>query len=128
MQTKHNFDYRVKYLKLYLKTKHENAAWKKETNTAAFGCIFKSREGRIIHTTSRVKKYVASPLIAEALALRWTLTTALSQGFHSICFHTHYKSFLAAISSKLPPADLSESSRISNIYLFNFYQFLLSLL
>nr|VDD20646.1 unnamed protein product [Brassica oleracea] len=105
-----------------------DASWKKETNTAAFGCIFKSREGQIIHTTSRVERYVASPLIAEAPALRWTLTTALSQGFHSICFHTYYKSLLAAISSKLPPADLSESSRISNIYLFNFYLFLLSLL
>lgn len=52
-------------------------------------------------------RHASSPLlIAEALALRWTITIALSQGYHSICFNRDCKLLLAEISSKFPPTDL----------------------
>ncbi|KAG2256955.1 hypothetical protein Bca52824_076249 [Brassica carinata] len=46
------------------------------------------------------------PLTAEALALRWTISTANSNGFSNVCFNTDCQSLLAAINSKDPPADL----------------------
>lgn len=83
-----------------------DAAWKKETNTAAYGCIFKNRGGQIIHQEARVERYVSSPLIAEALALSWTISIAFSRGYLSICFNTDWQALLAATSSMLPPAEL----------------------
>lgn len=38
-----------------------DAAWRKESNTVAFGCIFKNREGQLIHQEARVERYVSSP-------------------------------------------------------------------
>lgn len=83
-----------------------DTAWSKESNTAAFGCIFQNREGQTIHHDSRMERNVSSPLVAEALALRWTIITALSKGFLNTYFNTDCKSLVTAISSQLPPAVL----------------------
>ncbi|KAF3526428.1 hypothetical protein F2Q69_00051116 [Brassica cretica] len=97
-----------------------DAAWKKETNTAAYGCIFVNKEGHIIHQESCVERHVSSPLTAEALALRWTINKALSRGYNSICFNTDRRSLLVAISSKPPPAELFGIIQDIDFLSFNF--------
>nr|VDD51785.1 unnamed protein product [Brassica oleracea] len=47
---------------------YTDAAWKKDTNLAAFGCIFTDKRGTVISQASRVETNVPSPLISEALA------------------------------------------------------------
>ncbi|KAL0900977.1 hypothetical protein Bca101_084938 [Brassica carinata] len=81
-------------------------AWNKDSNTAAFGCIYKDNNDRIIHQATHVERHVSSPRMAEALALHWAITTALSQSFTRIWFKTDCQSLLVAILSKNPPADL----------------------
>ncbi|XP_013598789.1 PREDICTED: uncharacterized protein LOC106306651 isoform X4 [Brassica oleracea var. oleracea] len=83
-----------------------DAAWKKENNMAAFGCIFTNRQGRIHYQTTQAERNVPSPRVAEALALRWVLIAALLQGFSRICFNTDCRLLLAALTSKAPSADL----------------------
>lgn len=97
-----------------------DVAWNKETNTAAYGCIFFNKEGQIIHQESCVERHVSSPLTAEALALRWTINKALSRGYNSICFNTDCRSLLVAITSRPPPAELFGIIQDIDFLSFNF--------
>lgn len=85
---------------------YSDAAWKKESNIAAFGCIFKDKRGSTVSETSCVEKNVPSPLVAEALALRCALLTAISLDFSKICFKTDCQTLITALTSTAPPADL----------------------
>ncbi|XP_048596370.1 uncharacterized protein LOC106358899 [Brassica napus] len=97
-----------------------DVAWNKETNTAAYGCIFFNKEGQIIHQESCVERHVSSPLTAEALALRWTINKALSRGYNSICFNTDCRSLLVAITSRPPPAEFFGIIQDIDFLSFNF--------
>ncbi|KAL0898654.1 hypothetical protein Bca101_082615 [Brassica carinata] len=72
---------------------------------AGFGCIFMDNVCVTYYQVIRVERNIASPFVAEALALRWALLTAHTQEYSKICFKTDCQALLAAISSKVSPAD-----------------------
>lgn len=74
--------------------------------TWRLGCIFKNKQGIIISQASRVGRNAPSPLIAEALALRWALLTALSLDYSKIYFNTDCQSLFAALTSTTSSAGL----------------------
>ena len=65
-----------------------DAAWRHENNMAWFKCSFKNKAGGTDHQASRLEQNIASPLVAEALALRWALLTAYARVYSRICFNT----------------------------------------
>ncbi|CAG7881997.1 unnamed protein product, partial [Brassica rapa] len=84
-----------------------DAAWRKEDNTAGFGCTLVDKHGHTLHQGMHTERNVSSSLAAEALALRSAPAQhSNSNGFSNVCFNTDCQSLLAAINSKAPPADL----------------------
>lgn len=99
---------------------YSDAVWRNETNMAGFGCIFMDNAGVTDYQVTRVERNIASPLVAEALALRWALLTAHTQEYSKICFKTDCQALLAAISSEVFPADpLDHPGHRSSISIFH---------
>ncbi|KAG2307294.1 hypothetical protein Bca52824_027042 [Brassica carinata] len=61
-------------------------------------CIFMDNVCVTYYQVIRVERNIASPFVAEALALRWALLTAHTQEYSKICFKTDCQALLAAIS------------------------------
>ena len=109
---------------------YSDAAWKKESNIAAFGCIFKDKRGSTVSETSCVEKNVPSPLVAEALALRCALLTVISLDFSKICFKTDCQTLITVLTSTAPPADLygiiQDIDHLSSLFVSVSFKFLAS--
>ncbi|CAN7121846.1 unnamed protein product, partial [Brassica rapa subsp. narinosa] len=85
---------------------YSDAAWKHSSPVAGCGWSFQSPQGRILLNGSCTHLHVKSPLQAEALALREAILNAKSLGYSKICFKSDCQGLLAAINSKVPPAEL----------------------
>ncbi|KAF2601050.1 hypothetical protein F2Q68_00012169 [Brassica cretica] len=89
-----------------LNTLYTNAAWRLEDKTA--GCSWVLHNPRLEETrqgTSTVR-FVASPLMAEALAVREALLQAKALHLTNICLKSDNQVLIKALSSKQHPVEL----------------------
>lgn len=64
------------------------ASWQKETGRAGLGFVARNHNGEVLLSGARVECYAASPLEAEAKAIVWAMTHALSKNFQNVVFES----------------------------------------
>ncbi|XP_048602056.1 uncharacterized protein LOC125580850 [Brassica napus] len=87
------------------------SAWNHTTFKAGCGWIFITQQDEHLHQGTATFDYTSSALVAEALAIRSALLSALEAGFTRICIKTDCQALVAIINSKNHPKDLYGISR-----------------
>lgn len=84
---------------------NSDAAWSRDSNTTWLGWISSSG---VTHPISGTKSYlnVASPLLAEALALREDVAAAISLSANNVWFKSDLQELVKALHSRLYPMEL----------------------
>ena len=83
-----------------------DAAWQVATNRAGCGWIFLNQQKEHLLQGTSTFNHTASPLVAEALAVRSALLHAIEAGYSRICIKSDCQALVAFISSKYHPTDL----------------------
>ena len=83
-----------------------DATWKPLPNVAGFGWIFSNRTLKIRREGSAASLHVRSPLMAESLAIFYSLQQALHLGFTNLSVASDSKQLIEAINSEQPSMEL----------------------
>ncbi|XP_013624192.1 PREDICTED: uncharacterized protein LOC106330230 [Brassica oleracea var. oleracea] len=77
-----------------------DAAWKSDFNSAGLAWIFSDQSGLEIASSSSAQDHVASPCMAEAIAIRDALLHAASLNYSHICLRTDSQVIAQAINRR----------------------------
>ncbi|XP_009103820.1 uncharacterized protein LOC103829885 [Brassica rapa] len=96
-----------------------DGAWKADSVVAGSGWVFRDKHQEV-GRGGRSHHHVASPLLAEALAIRDALLHAFSLGFTSIWLRSDAQALVTAITTKRRPTELygvlSDIDSISSLF------------
>lgn len=83
-----------------------DASWRIETLTAGLGWIVEDKQSDLCIEGQARSEFVASPLMAEALALREALITVRQHGSPNVWIRSDNLELIRAINSKVFPMEL----------------------
>ena len=83
-----------------------DAAWNKQSNKAGLDWIFTDSTGACKHRGATTQEFVPSPLIAEALALRSGITTAVAMGVTDLQMLSDNSTLVRAINNDLQNSEI----------------------
>lgn len=83
-----------------------DAAWKSDSNSAGLAWIFSDQSGLEIARSSSAQDHVASPCMAEAIAIRDALLHAASLNYSHICLRTDSQVIAQAINKRSSTMEL----------------------
>ncbi|XP_010473858.1 PREDICTED: uncharacterized protein LOC104753282 [Camelina sativa] len=83
-----------------------DAAWRSDSQAAGFGCLFSDDSRSFEITNQKTATNVASPILAEAIAVSLALQHALDLGFNKLSLASDSHMMIKAINSEIPSKEL----------------------
>ncbi|GJZ74583.1 reverse transcriptase [Tanacetum coccineum] len=77
-----------------------DASWQKESGKAGLGFVARDNNGEVF-SGARLDYYASSPLEAEAKAVHWAMSHALSRGYSRVTFETYSLCLVKALYNKV---------------------------
>lgn len=87
-------------------TLHTDAAWRAQDKTAGCGWILYNPQGQVMKIGTSTELCVATPLMAEALAVREALLHAKALHLFKICIKSDNQLLVKALISKQHPVEI----------------------
>lgn len=109
-------------------TCHTDASWLAQTKVAGCGWCFTDSTGKRLRQGTLTETHIASPLMAEAVAVREAILHAKSLHYSKICLKSSNQVLINALISKTHPVEIYELNmdieNLSPTFLFLHFSFI----